>query len=235
MGERGVEACHVCLEALWRLCYHLGPHLEDGDGELGVGVGGEPEAKVIVWRNFSQPLHHLVERRHPAEHQVTIRQKHPLPLGPPVGHKLVCHHGLPLPKRERAQAILHAVLLGECCQAVDGVDAWREDEDERERGRRVGEDEREVEGRRVHVLAAQVVDDEGGSSKEHAIRTQGPQHGKALQLVERALPVSRERTPLGCCRREPLLPSMRCLLEGSVDVTESREEGKRAHALPCRL
>ena len=67
--------CH-----LWRLCGDLDALLEDGDGEVRVGRGAQPQSEVRVGVRGLQLLHQLVQLRHPAQRQVAVGKEHPVPL-----------------------------------------------------------------------------------------------------------------------------------------------------------
>ena len=127
-----VEPDHVCLEALGRLRHHLDARLQDGDGELGVRVGREPEPEIAVGLALREALHDLLQGVHPGDHEVAVGQQDPVPLLHARGQEGVCHGRLPLAQREALEPVLPPLRVGERLQRVERVHAGRQDEDERQ-------------------------------------------------------------------------------------------------------
>ena len=59
---------------------HLDALLQNGDGEVWVGGGAEPQSEVWVGVRGLQLLYQLVQLGHPAQGQVTIGKEHPFAL-----------------------------------------------------------------------------------------------------------------------------------------------------------
>ena len=59
---------------------HLDAGLQDGDGELRVRGGREPEAEFRMGLLHLELFHQLVQLRHPGQRQVAVGQEHPVTL-----------------------------------------------------------------------------------------------------------------------------------------------------------
>mmetsp|Transcript_22137 Transcript_22137/g.48342 ORF Transcript_22137/g.48342 Transcript_22137/m.48342 type:complete len:214 (+) Transcript_22137:1762-2403(+) len=110
-GVRGVGAQQTGTQALGRLVCHLDTVLEDGDGEDGAGVGGQPQPEVAI----HLALHQLLLRDElqgwqEALGQVAVLQHHPEPVLHTLVNPLLSHGPLPLPQRHA----LHAYPLVIC-------------------------------------------------------------------------------------------------------------------------
>ena len=73
----GTAAVYSC-PYLWWLCGHLDAGLQDGDGEVWVGAGAEPEAEGRVWILHLQLLHQFIQVRHPGQRQVAVGEEYPV-------------------------------------------------------------------------------------------------------------------------------------------------------------
>lgn len=65
-------------EHLGGLGGHLDARLQDGDGEVRVGRGAEPQPEVGVRLLHRQLLHQLVQFRHPGQRQVAVGEEDPV-------------------------------------------------------------------------------------------------------------------------------------------------------------
>ena len=59
---------------------HLDALLQDGDGEVRVGRGAQPQSEFRVRFFHLQLLHKLVQLWHPAQRQVAVGKEHPFAL-----------------------------------------------------------------------------------------------------------------------------------------------------------
>ena len=59
---------------------HLDALLQNGDGEVWVGGGAEPQPELRVRFFHLQLFHQLVQLGHPAQRQVTVGKEHPFAL-----------------------------------------------------------------------------------------------------------------------------------------------------------
>eukprot|EP00960_Hanusia_phi_P047134 758242-Hanusia_phi.AAC.5 len=171
-----------------------------------------------------QPLHDLLERVHPREHEVAVGQEDPVAVLDPALQQGVGDGSLTLTEREGLEPVVHRVVGRKGGEGVDGIDAGGEDEDEGKLGGALGEDGVEVEGRRLYVLDAEVVDDEGRGGEHDTVGPDAAQDGQPLQLVKVALPVAGQGAALRHPGHEPVAPVAVGLLEGGVDVAEGRED-----------
>ena len=73
----GTAAAYTC-PYLWWLCGHLDAGLQDGDGEVWVGAGAEPEAEGRVRILHLQLLHQFIQVRHPGQRQVAVGEEDPM-------------------------------------------------------------------------------------------------------------------------------------------------------------
>ena len=78
LGDRGVGALQAGLDALRRLVGELDGGLEEVDGELGIGLGGDPAAELFVDHFGCQDC--VQELFQEAETQVTVLQQDPAAL-----------------------------------------------------------------------------------------------------------------------------------------------------------
>ena len=74
MGTAAVYSCPY----LWWLCGHLDAGLQDGDGEVWVGAGAEPEAVGRVRILHLQLLHQFIQVWHPGQRQVAVGEEYPV-------------------------------------------------------------------------------------------------------------------------------------------------------------
>lgn len=78
MLPAGSVCVHVPQLDLGWLSGHLDAGLQDGNGEVRVGRGAEPQAEVCVRFFHLQMLYQLVQLGHPGEGQVAVCQEHPV-------------------------------------------------------------------------------------------------------------------------------------------------------------
>ena len=75
-------------------------HLQEGDGELGVHLGGDPEPEVVVdGLGLEDEVHHLLDV---GQTQVAVLQQHPAAHRHEAVHQAPRVHLLTLTHRDRA-------------------------------------------------------------------------------------------------------------------------------------
>ena len=80
-----------------RLVGELDGHLEEADGELRVGLGGDPQPKVVVNVRLLRSLGHVrLNLGHVVQAEVGVLEQHPVPFPRSRGHQLPGDDLLPL-------------------------------------------------------------------------------------------------------------------------------------------
>mmetsp|Transcript_34849 Transcript_34849/g.109443 ORF Transcript_34849/g.109443 Transcript_34849/m.109443 type:complete len:531 (-) Transcript_34849:195-1787(-) len=229
-----VELEHVRAQAARRLRRHLDAALQDRDGELGRRRRAQPQAvaRVRVLR-LDVVLDDLLEARHPREHQVAVREEHPVPRPQAVLQHAHRRRRLALPERAVVHVDVH--LLREREHVRRGVHARREHEDERRVRVRRLVDGAEVEGRRVHEIGAHVLAHEVGRREEAAVHAQRAQDAHLLQVRALVLPVAWQALVLRRVAQVPGLPVARDLLEARHEARKGAELVQLRHVVPGGL
>mmetsp|Transcript_145724 Transcript_145724/g.254364 ORF Transcript_145724/g.254364 Transcript_145724/m.254364 type:complete len:270 (-) Transcript_145724:5040-5849(-) len=109
VSQQVVQAHQVRLEPRGRLRGHLDAHLQDGDGELLVGRGAEPQPEVVVRLLRGQVVDDLLQLRQPAEHQVAVRKEDPATRLGLLRHQAGGQWGLPLAEGQGLQVATQLV------------------------------------------------------------------------------------------------------------------------------
>mmetsp|Transcript_14108 Transcript_14108/g.33880 ORF Transcript_14108/g.33880 Transcript_14108/m.33880 type:complete len:904 (+) Transcript_14108:88-2799(+) len=220
LGDLGVGRAHVELQAVGGLRHHLQRALQDAQGEAVRGVGGEPQAEVLV--RLGDLLEDLLQRLEPAGQQVAVLQHDPQPargahlqhlrsLGP---HALAQRHELEL------GAGLVAHLLAQAEHVEGGVRARAQHEHHGGHGVAHRVDVGVVQDGRLHVLLAHGLDDVAGDGHGDAVHAHAAQQQHLLEHVQRLRVPAGERRLLGRLELVPLLPGVGVLLHVVGDAGE---------------
>ena len=110
-----------------RLVGELDGHLEEADGELRVGLGGDPQPEVVVKLLRLGEVH--LDLGHVVQAEVGVLQNHPLALLDSRLDELPCDDLLPLAHGHAGE--LELLLLGELLDELRGVRAGRQEADDR--------------------------------------------------------------------------------------------------------
>mmetsp|Transcript_40364 Transcript_40364/g.119668 ORF Transcript_40364/g.119668 Transcript_40364/m.119668 type:complete len:1559 (+) Transcript_40364:130-4806(+) len=226
---RGVhqETVEVGLQALRRLGRHLDAVLQQLDGELGRRRGGEEDAEVLVRLRLDGVEDQLLEVGQPADAEVAVRQERPEALLRALDHELRGLGLLALAQGDVGR--LDALHNGEGGDLRRGVHAGREDEEQRRGALRLLVDQLEVQRWRLHELGVQLLADEHGRGRDHAVGADAADHEELLHHVQAPVPLPGQGLALGLRGAVPLLPVAERLLHGGLEAPQRLDARVHLH------
>ena len=172
-----VLALEIGLDALGRLVGDFDAGLENGDGELGSGVGSEPEPEIFVHFVGHHFLLDSLEDGQPGQTEMAILQAHPVSVPPARDDPLLGDFALALSQTHVVQPLQHFLLAGQTQQVLDGVCSGGQHENQRLGAIRVFERAFQVEHRTLREHWPQLSPDE----LLHALHQLGGPHHEIQQ------------------------------------------------------
>ena len=101
-----------------------------------------------------EALDDLLQLGEPRQHQVAVREEHPVALHARLFDELGRHRRLPLPERHRVQLVGSNLRSRELREVRGGIDTGRQHEDERRARGGITVALLEVQHRRFHIFPA---------------------------------------------------------------------------------